>query len=209
MSKELFFWEWCRGCPSCLRVRQIGVCSSFMCKISNGFVCKFCLTPLLNARKGIYLPAAYCPGMLSLWISSPVRMSGGHPGVWQMTAAHRGLCVCNRAWAWAAEFACAPNQPHPAVSSQRGDPGLVTCRRGTRLCCHGQAALPAQRTGVSCKIQQERIKGDAENRRIWINDIFQPSLVMAMTSHCACYNEKNFSMRRIFSGASPFQGISV
>lgn len=94
----------CRGCPSCRRVRQIGVCSSFMCKISNGFVCKFCLTPLLNARKGIYLPAAYCPGMLSLWISSPFRMSGGHPGVWQMTAAHRGLCVCNRAWAWAAEF---------------------------------------------------------------------------------------------------------
>lgn len=61
-------------------------------------------------------------------------------------------------------------------------PGCITCTEN-------------QRTGIGWKIQQERIKGDAEHRRIWINDIFQPSLVMATTSHCARYSEKNFSMR--------------
>lgn len=61
-------------------------------------------------------------------------------------------------------------------------PGCITCTKN-------------QWTGISWKIQQERIKGDAENRRIWINDIFQPSLAMSITNHCACYNEKYFSMR--------------
>lgn len=127
-----------------------GVCSSFMCKISNGFPCKFCPTQLLNTRKGIYLPAAYCPRMLSLWISSPVRMSEGHPGAWQTTAAHQCVCVCWASCHTTAEpeqLSLPVHQTNPIQlwAAREESPGWWAQER-TRLCWHGQAALPAQRT---------------------------------------------------------------
>lgn len=137
--------------------------------------------------------------MQSLWISSPVRMSEGRPEVWETAAAHWGM-------RWACHTTAEPEQlsaplhqtnPMQLWAAREEIPGWWAAGEDTTLLSWPGCitCTKNQWTGISWKIQQQRIKGDAENRRIWINDIFQPSLAMAITNHCACYDEKNFSMR--------------
>lgn len=138
------------------------VCNISTCKISNRFPCRFCLTPLLNTKKRIYLPAAYCPRMLSFWINGPIIMSKSCTQVWHMPTSPSGSrCVwaCWHATAKpVAEHACATKHHHQAVM-HRGDVQIQELhRRGLR--CHSlwrwNLCTWNQWISISWKIQQER-----------------------------------------------------
>lgn len=136
------------------------VCNIFICKISNRFPCRFCLTPLLNPKKRIYPPAAYCPRMLSFWINRPIIMSKSRTQVEYMPTSPWGSRCVRACWHATAkpvaEHACATKHHHLAVI-HRGDPSPMSCTREDCVSiAPGVTCTWNQWISISWKIQQER-----------------------------------------------------